>query len=83
MDLLSRNVLGIGMRMFPPQKLIIRSGIHRGSYCIGQDRDNHHLGTLSNILQHFTYTMKPSYPLLLAYVALTCGMYPAGKDDIS
>ena len=38
---------------------------------------------LSTSLQHFTYTMKPSDPLLLAYVALTCGMYPAGKDDIS
>jgi hypothetical protein len=28
-------------------------------------------------------TMKPSDPLLLADVALRCGMYPAGKVDIS
>ena len=27
--------------------------------------------------------MKPSYPLLLANVALYCGMYPQGKVDIS
>ena len=27
--------------------------------------------------------MKPSDPLLLADVALRCGMYPAGKVDIS
>ena len=27
--------------------------------------------------------MKPSVPLLLANVALGCGMYPAGKVDIS
>ena len=27
--------------------------------------------------------MKPSDPLLLIDVALRCGMYPAGKDDIS
>ena len=28
-------------------------------------------------------TMKPSDPLLLADVTLRCGMYPAGKVDIS
>ena len=27
--------------------------------------------------------MKPSAPLLLVDVALRCGMYPAGKVDIS
>ena len=27
--------------------------------------------------------MKSSDPLLLAYVTLRCGMYPAGKVDIS
>ena len=50
---------------------------------IGQDRDSCHIGTLSTILQHFTHTMKPSDPLLLADVTLRCGMYPAGKVDIS
>ena len=30
-----------------------------------------------------SHTMKPSEPLLLADVALRCGMYPAGKVDIS
>ena len=30
-----------------------------------------------------SHTMKPSDPLLLADVALRCGMYPAGKVDIS
>ena len=33
-----------------------------------------HLGTLSTILQHFTHTMKPSDPLLLADVTLRCRM---------
>ena len=42
-----------------------------------------HLGTLLTILKHFTHTMKPSDPLLLADVTLRCGMYPAGKVDIS
>ena len=49
---------------------------------IVQDRDSSHLGTLSTILQHFTHTMKPSDPLLLADVTLRCGMYHAGKVDI-
>ena len=30
-----------------------------------------------------SHTMKPSDPLLLANVTLRCGMYPAGKVDIS
>ena len=30
-----------------------------------------------------SHTMKPSDPLLLADVTLRCGMYPAGKNDIS
>ena len=30
-----------------------------------------------------SHTMKPSDPLLLTDVALRCGMYPAGKVDIS
>ena len=38
---------------------------------------------LSTILQHFTCTMKPSDPLLLANVTLRYGMYSAGKVDIS
>ena len=66
-----------------PKVSIIRSGIDRWSDCIGQDRDSHHLGALSTILQHFTHTMKPSDPLLLADVTLSCEMYPAGKVDIS
>ena len=41
------------------------SAIDRWSDFIGQDRDSPHLGTLS-ILQHFTHTMKPSDPLMLA-----------------
>ena len=53
------------------------------SDCIGLDGDSCHLGTLSTILKHFTHTMKPSDPLLLAVVTLGCGMYPAGKVDIS
>ena len=56
------------------------SAIDRWSDFIGEDRD---LGTLSTILQHFIYTMKSSDPLLLAAVTLRCGMYPAGKVDIS
>jgi hypothetical protein len=66
-----------------PKGGIIRSVIDRWSDCIGQDRDSSHLGTLSTILQHFTHTMKPSDPLLLADVSLRCGMYPADKVDIS
>ena len=54
----------------------------RSTDCIGQDRDSHHLGTLSNIY-NTSQTMKPSDPLLLPNVALRCGMYPAGKVDIS
>ena len=38
---------------------------------------------LSTSLQHFTHTMKPSDPLLLADGTLHCGMYPAGKVAIS
>ena len=30
-----------------------------------------------------SHTMKPSDPLLLADVALRCGIYPTGKADIS
>ena len=30
-----------------------------------------------------SHTMKPSDPLLLANITLHCGMYPAGKVDIS
>ena len=30
-----------------------------------------------------SHTMKPSDPLLLVDVTLHCGMYPAGKVDIS
>ena len=41
------------------------------------------IGTLSTILQHFTHTMKPRDPLLLADFTLRYGMYPAGKVDIS
>ena len=49
-----------------------------------QDRDILCLiGTLSTILQHFTHTMKPRAPLLLADGNLRCGMYPAGKVAIS
>jgi hypothetical protein len=70
------------MRMFPPEGGVIRSGINRWSDCIGQDRDSSHLGTLSTILQHFTHTMKPSDPLLLADVTLRCGMYPASLSTL-
>ena len=38
---------------------------------------------VSTIPQHYKHTMKPSDPLLLADVTLRCGMYPAGKLDIS
>ena len=48
---LSWNVLGVAMRMFPPQRWYHPI---RWSDCIGQDRDSRHLGTLSTILQHFT-----------------------------
>ena len=34
-------------------------------------------------IKHPSHTMKPSDPLLLADVTLRCGMYPAGKVDIS
>ena len=35
------------------------------------------------IVTIFISTMKPSDPPLLADVTLRCGMYPAGKDEIS
>jgi len=75
--------MGLVMRMFRPEGGIIRSEIDRWSDCIGQDRDSCHFATLSTILQHFTHTMKPSDPLLLADVTLHCGVYPTGKVDIS
>jgi hypothetical protein len=65
-----------------PKAVSSQSGIDRWSDCIGQDRDSRHLGTLSTILQHFTHN-ETQYPLLLADVALCCGMYPACKVDIS
>ena len=40
------------------------------------------IGTLSTILKHYTYTMKPSDPLVHAEAALCCRMYPTGKVDI-
>ena len=55
-----------------PDGGIIRSEIYIWSDCIGQNRDNSQLGTLSTILQHFTHIMKPSDPLLLADVTLRC-----------
>ena len=48
---------------------------------IGHYRDGCHLG-ISTILQHFSHTMKPN-DLLLLNVTLHCGMYPAGKIDVS
>ena len=71
------------MRIYNHEGGFILSVMDRWSDCIGQDRDSRHLGTLSTILQHFTHTMKPSDPLLLADVTLRCGMYPADKVDIS
>ena len=41
------------------------------------------IGTLSTILQHFTHTMKPSDPQLLANGNLRCGKYPTSKVAIS
>ena len=42
------------------------------------------IGTLSNILQHFTYNeIQSPTAALLADGALYCGMYPAGKVPIS
>ena len=38
---------------------------------------------LSTSLQHFTHTMKPSDPLLLANGTLRCWMYPAANVAIS
>ena len=76
-------LLDLAVRMFLPQIGIIRSEINRWSDYIGQDRDSHHLGTLSTGLQRFIHTMKPCDPLLLFDVTLRCGMYPSGKVDIS
>ena len=81
MDLLSRN---LHVNVPAPKAVSSYSAIDRWSDYIGQlVGDSRHLGTLSTILQHCTHTMKPSDPLLLANVALRCGMYPAGKVDIS
>ena len=55
-----------------PKGGIIQSVIARWSDCIAQDRDSHHLGTLSTVLQHFTYTMKPSNPLMLTDAMTLC-----------
>ena len=58
--------------------------VNRWSDCIGYRIEIVCLiGTLSTILQYCTHIMKPSDPLLLADVTLCCGMYPAGKVDIS
>jgi hypothetical protein len=58
---------------------------NRWSDCVGYKMEIVCLiGTLySSILQHFTRTMKPSDPLLLADGTLQCRMYPAGNVDIS
>ena len=67
-----------------PAQKAVSSVIDRWSDCIDQDRDSCHA-----ILVHYqpsyntSHTMKPSDPLLLANVILHCGMYPAGKVDIS
>jgi hypothetical protein len=82
-DLLSRNVLGLAMLMFLPQRQY-----HHNL------RSTDGLTVLARleivaILVHYqpsyntSNTMKPSEPLLLADVNLHCGMYPAGKVDIS
>ena len=39
--------------------------------------------TINHPTPHFTHTMKPSDPLLLADGTLRCGMYPEGKVAIS
>ena len=51
-DLLSRNVLS---NVHTPKAVSSHTAINRWSECIGPDRDSHHLGTLSTILQHFTH----------------------------
>ena len=38
-----------------PKAVSSQAAINRWSDFIGQDRDNHHLGTLSTILQHLTH----------------------------
>ena len=45
-------------------------------------RDSLHLGNYQPSY-NTSHTMKSSDPLLLADVTLRCGMYPAGKVDIS
>ena len=81
-DLLSRNVLGLAMRMFPPVGGIIRSAIDRWSDFLARIE-------IIAILVHYqpsyntSHTMKFSDPLLLADVTLLCKMYRAGKVDIS
>ena len=59
-----------------PEGGSIQSVIDSWSDFIGRDRDSCHLGTLSTILQHFTHTMKPSDPLLLADVTLRAKLTP-------
>jgi hypothetical protein len=74
MDLLSRNV---HVNVPAPKAVSSLSAIDRWSDYIGHlVGDSRHLGNTS-------HTMKPSDPLLLAYVTLRCGMYPEGKVDIS
>ena len=55
-DLLSRNILVLVMRMFRPQRWYHPICNQQMVWLIDQDRDSHHLGKLSTILQHFTHT---------------------------
>ena len=69
------------MRIFLPQRRY-HPIWNQQNYSICQDRDSH-------ILVHYqpsyntSHAMKPSDPLLQADVTLCCGMYCAGKVDIS
>ena len=82
-DLLSRYVLGLAMFMFPP--------LRRYHHNLRLTDDLTVLARIEivAILVHYqpscntSHTIKPSDPILLANVSLHCGMYPAGKVNIS
>ena len=67
-----------------PKGVIIWSAIDRWSDCIRQDRDYHHLGTLSTIPQHFTHTQwNPVIHCCLPMAICTAGSIDAKDIDFA
>ena len=77
------NVLGLAVRMFPPPKAVSSDlRLTDGLTVLARIE-------IVTILEHYqpsynaSHTMKSSDPVLLADGTLRCGMYPAGKVNIS